>query len=158
MDQTRRKITKIAREVNKFTQKMLKLDGIGTAEYDFIHVIRKNPGITQSQVCEILGIDKGAATRRCVNLINKGYLQKVVNPDDKRSYLLYACEKADQLKMSKSFVEAMTYEWLLEDLNENDQKEFVRLLDVIYQKSKKESKENFPHLNALYHLKKEELE
>ena len=47
MDATKRQITKIAREVNKFTARMLKLDGIGTAEYDFIHVVRKNPGITQ---------------------------------------------------------------------------------------------------------------
>ena len=34
MDSTKRQITKIAREVSKFTMRMLKADGIGTAEYD----------------------------------------------------------------------------------------------------------------------------
>lgn len=58
MDLTKRKITKIAREVSKFTVRTLRADGIGTAEFDVLHVIRKNPGITQAGVCKILGIDK----------------------------------------------------------------------------------------------------
>ena len=40
MDESGRKITKIAREAGKFTLKMMKEEGIGTAEFDFIHVIR----------------------------------------------------------------------------------------------------------------------
>ena len=46
MDQTGRKITKIAREVGKFTVQTMKEEGIGTAEFDFIHLVRHNPGIT----------------------------------------------------------------------------------------------------------------
>ena len=34
MDQTGRKITKIAREVGKFTVQTMKEEGIGTAEFD----------------------------------------------------------------------------------------------------------------------------
>ena len=64
MDQTGRKITKIAREVAKFTVQTMKEEGIGTAEFDFIHLVRHNPGITQTEVRETLKIDKGAAARR----------------------------------------------------------------------------------------------
>ena len=59
MDQTGRKITKIAREVGKFTVQTMKEEGIGTAEFDFIHLVRHNPGITQTEVRENLKIDKG---------------------------------------------------------------------------------------------------
>ena len=48
MDESGRKITKIAREAGKFTLKMMKEEGIGTAEFDFIHFIRHNPGVTQA--------------------------------------------------------------------------------------------------------------
>ena len=48
MDSTRRQITKIAREVGKFTVRTMKAEGVGTAEFDLIHVVRKNPGITQT--------------------------------------------------------------------------------------------------------------
>ena len=67
MDDTGRKITKIAREVSKFTVQMMKEEGIGTAEFDFIHLIRHNPGITQAEVREQLKIDKGAAARRAAS-------------------------------------------------------------------------------------------
>lgn len=73
MDNTKRQ-TKIAREVNKFTIRMLKAEGVGTAEYDFIHVIMKSPGITQASIREILDLDKGAAVHRTTNLESKGYL------------------------------------------------------------------------------------
>ena len=46
MDQSRRQITKNAREVTKFTVREMKAEGIGTAEFDFIHLVRHNPGIT----------------------------------------------------------------------------------------------------------------
>ena len=43
-DPTERQMTKIAREAAKFTVQMMKADGIGTAEFDFIHLVRHNPG------------------------------------------------------------------------------------------------------------------
>lgn len=64
MDATGRKIAKIAREVSKFTLQTMKEDGIGTAEFDFIHLVRHQPGITQAEIREQLKIDKGAAARR----------------------------------------------------------------------------------------------
>ena len=44
MDDTQRKITKIAREAAKFTVQTMKAEGIGTAEFDFIHLVRHKPG------------------------------------------------------------------------------------------------------------------
>ena len=44
MDDTQRKMTKIAREVGKFTVQMMKEEGIGTAEFDVIHFVRHHPG------------------------------------------------------------------------------------------------------------------
>lgn len=101
MEITHRQITKIAREVNKFTVRTMKADGIGTAEFDFIHLVRHHPGITQAEVRNELRIDKGAAARRTANLEEKGYLVRKENPNDKRSQLLYATEKAERLKTPK---------------------------------------------------------
>ena len=55
MDPTERKMTKIARELNKLTVQTMKEEGIGTAEFDFIHLVRHHPGITQPQLpCRFL--------------------------------------------------------------------------------------------------------
>ena len=98
MDDTKRQITKIAREVGKFTVQTMKEEGIGTAEFDVIHLVRHNPGITQTKVRESLKMDKGAAAKRVARLENKGYLVRKPNPEDGRSQLLYATEKAEHLK------------------------------------------------------------
>ena len=150
MDSTRRQITKIAREVSKFTVRMLKTDGVGTAEYDFIHAVRKNPGITQAALRELLTLDKGAAARRAARLETKGYLIRRSNPEDGRSQLLYATEKADSLKSSKASVEALYYEWLEEALTPEDNEEFCRILNMLYARSKAESKAGFPNLTRRF--------
>lgn len=150
MDNTKRQITKIAREVSKFTVRMLKADGVGTAEYDFIHVVRKNPGITQTALRELLTLDKGAAARRAASLEAKGYLIRKPNPKDGRSRLLYATEKADSLKNSKASVEALYYEWLAEVLTPEDNEAFCRMLNTLYTRSKAESKAGFANLTRRF--------
>lgn len=149
MDETGRKITKIAREVNKLTVQTMKKDGIGTAEFDFIHLIRHNPGITQAGVREQLKIDKGAAARRAASLEAKGYLIRKPNPDDGRSQMLYATQKAEKLKNSKAYIEGVFYEWLLAELPEEEKEAFCKTLDTLYWRSKRQSRVGFPDVSAL---------
>lgn len=146
MDLTGRKITKIARELNKLVVHVMKADGIGTAEIDFIHLVRHHPGITQAEIRENLGIDKGAAARRAASLQSKGYLIRQANPADGRSQLLYATPKAENLRNSKADIEAVFYEWLLAELSEQEQKDFCAVLEKLYLRSKKESRAGFPNV------------
>ncbi len=136
MDDTQRKMTKIAREVGKFTVQMMKEEGIGTAEFDVIHFVRHHPGATQTSMRETLKIDKGAAAKRVASLEHKGYLIRKPNPEDGRSQLLYATEKAEELKNSKAQIETIFYEWLLEELPEKEKAAFCKTLDVLYWRSK----------------------
>ena len=148
MDQSRRQITKIAREVSKFTVKAMTAEGIGTAEFDFIHQVRHHPGITQAQVRDALKIDKGAAARRAASLEAKGYLVRRENPNDHRSQLLFATEKAETLRNSKATVEQTFYEWLLEELTESDRSNFCRILNELYLRSKTQARAGFPDVAA----------
>ena len=149
MDATERKMTKIAREVSKFTVQHMKEEGIGTAEFDVIHLIRHNPGMTQVQVRDTLKLDKGAAARRVASLEHKGYLIRKPNPEDKRSQLLFATEKAEHLKNSKAHIETVFYEWLLEDLPEEEKARFCETLNTLYWKSKMERRVGFVHIAAV---------
>lgn len=144
MESFGRKITKIAREVNKFTVQAMKEDGIGTAEFDFVYLLRHHPGLTQAQVREELKIDKGAAARRAASLEAKGYIIRKENPEDGRSQLLYATEKAQSLRNSKASIETVFYDWLLEELSEEDRASFDRILNDLYLRSKKQSRAGFP--------------
>lgn len=124
----------------------MKADGVGTAEFDLIHVVRKNPGITQVGICRTLGADKGAVAKQTANLEGKGYLRREKNPADGRSQLIFPTEQAHRLKNSKAHIETAFYEWLVEALSPEDQAEFARLLDILYLRCKTESKEGFPNM------------
>ena len=143
MDDTERKITKIAREAERLVVKTMRSEGIGTAEFDFVHFVRHHPGVTQSEVCESLNIDKAAAARRAANLELKGYIKREENPCDKRSRLLYATEKAETLKKSKSYIESVFYDWHTEDLCELERDAFCMTLNKLYIKSKKQRQSEF---------------
>ena len=156
MDATQRKMTKIAREVGKFTVQTMKEEGIGTAEFDVIHLVRHNPGITQTKVRETLKIDKGAAAKRVASLENKGYLIRKPNPEDGRSQLLYATEKAEQLKNSKAHIETVFYEWLLSELPEDEKTAFCTTLNKLYWKSKNERRSGFVNIAAILESETEE--
>lgn len=148
MDITKREITKIAREVAKFTARTMKADGVGVAEFDVVHTVRKNPGITQAEICKILGTDKGAVAKQTANLEAKGYIRRAENPADGRSQVIFPTEKAENLKHSKAHIETLFYEWLLDVLDEDEKKEFARLLDRIYRRCKEESKAGFTAMTA----------
>lgn len=149
MDDTKRQITKIARECSRFTSKVLKDTGLGLSEYEFIHCIRHDPGISQEGLREKLGLDKAAVARRAANLEKKGYIIRKQDPDDGRGKQLFTTEKSDNVKNSKVSAEEFFYEWLTEDVTGRDRDVFLAVLDRVYWRSKNERRDDFKNLIAL---------
>ena len=150
MENEGRKISKIARELNKLVLKMTKEDGIGSSEIDLIHLVRHNPGISQKEVGEKLNVDKGAIAKRVVSLEKKGYLYRENDVNDKRKHYLYALPKAENLKNTKVDIENIFYDWLFLDLDEKEKEMFLDTLDKLYQKSKKESRSDFVNISKKF--------
>lgn len=146
MEHPARKITKIAREAEHLVLLATRSGGIGTAEIDCIHALRHHPGITQTELGALLSTDKPAIARRTANLERKGYLRREPNPDDGRSWLLFPTEKAENLRNTKAEAESAFYEYLMEGLEPGAQQEFLAMLDLLYRRSKAESRAAFPHI------------
>ena len=133
MDLTERKITKIAREASKLAVRTLKEDGIGTAEYDFIHLVRHHPGITQAEVREQLRVDKGAAARRAASLEAKGYLKQEASPEDGRVTYLTITEAGR--KLSREY-DTEYFRDLVPDLagiTDEEAETMIRTIETFYQ-------------------------
>ena len=97
----------------------------------------------------MLNSDKPAIARRTASLERKGYLRREPNPADGRSQLLYPTEKAEGLRNTKADVETIFYNYLMEGLDPETRQTFLEALDVVYRRSKTESRAGFPHLKAL---------
>ena len=98
-------MTKIARELNKLTVQTMKEEGIGTAEFDFIHLVRHHPHHTGAAAGRIKD-RQGSCGAPGGKPGSEGYLIRRDNPEDKRSQLLYATKKAEGLKNSKVSIES----------------------------------------------------
>lgn len=149
MDITNRRITQIARDVEKFAVSTMKLDGIGTAEFDLLHFVRHHPGCTQADARESLNMDKGAVARRTANLEEKELLERKKNSADGRSQLLYATEKAERFKLSRITIESIYYEWMTSELSDEDKTTLARILNEIGQKAAIESQAGFPNVGKI---------
>ena len=79
----------------------------------------------------------------------KGYLVRKPNPEDGRSQLLYATEKAEKLKNSKAHIETVFYEWLLSELPREEKEGFCKTLDTLYWKSKRQRQKGFTDVAKL---------
>lgn len=146
MDRTHRQITKIAREAASYVRTSMALQGVGSGEADMLHLIRKKPGISPGEVASALCMDKAAITRRVANLVAKGFLRKEADDADRRRSHLYATERCEAVKDTKVVLEARFYEWLTSTLDEDEFEAFSSTLDKLYQRSKEESRQGFPHL------------
>lgn len=149
MEHPARKITKIAREAEHLVLLASRADGIGTAEIDCLHAVRHHPGVTQAELVAMLHSDKAAIARRTANLERKGYLRREPNPNDGRSQLLYATEQAEGLRNAKAEAESAFYDYLMAGLEESEQSAFLAALDILYRRSKAESRAGFPHLRPV---------
>ena len=150
MDVTERRITRIARGVGIFTHQIMRRMGIGPSELDVLLYVRWHPGTTMTELCRRLEIDKGAAARQLASLQAKGYLRREPNPADGRSQLLFATEKGDALRSSKQHLEELFYEWLLEPLSEEEQKELAWLLKIVERRCWEERQADFPHVRERF--------
>lgn len=146
MDETKRYITKISRVAQRYTGVSLQGTNLGASEYECLHYVRKNSGISQEKLSSILNIDKSAVARMVANLEKKGYLYRLQDENDKRAKKLFVTDKAVDIKSITSSVESFFYEWLLEDIDEDEKKIFLKVLNELYIKSKNERRENFPNI------------
>lgn len=80
-----------------FTDKALIPFGISHAESRIFTVVYNNNGISQESIMDYVLVDRTTVSRRIKKLENLGYIAKIKDPDDKRSFKLYTTEKSKYL-------------------------------------------------------------
>ncbi len=148
MEQTNRKISKIARCAQRYANGSLAKLGVGSTEYECLLLIRKNEGTTQSYLQEQLHVDKAAVARMITNLEKKGLVIRKRDERDRRANNIYSTEKALEVRADKTGAESMFYEWLLEGYTEEELEPFLKVLDQLYEKSREERREDYAHFKA----------
>ncbi len=87
-----KQISHISRNIQWIIQHELEAYGIGSGPHFFLHLIQKNPGITQNEVSHRTDIDKATAAKGLAKLEQLGYIERIPDENDRRIRHLHLTE------------------------------------------------------------------
>ncbi|MCD2257173.1 MarR family winged helix-turn-helix transcriptional regulator [Agrilactobacillus fermenti] len=82
-------ISRTARHIQMNLDKVLRPLNLNASNYYFILKVGQHQGqLSQDELYQLLDIDASNITRRLKQLVDLGYVTKIRNPDDKRSWVV----------------------------------------------------------------------
>ncbi|HAA26036.1 MAG TPA: hypothetical protein DCE11_07970 [Ruminiclostridium sp.] len=126
-----RYISRLERQRRHFLDEHLRSYKLHGTMFLIILFLDRNPGASQDNLCEYLLIDKSGVARKCSRLENLGYIKREQYPGDKRQNSLFLTESGKKLLPVIRELLSNWREIVTKDMNENDQKELIRLLELM---------------------------
>ncbi|MCK9997177.1 MAG: winged helix-turn-helix transcriptional regulator [Candidatus Krumholzibacteria bacterium] len=117
-------LARLARQMQTLKAQYLDHLGIGTGQALILARIYSNYGITQTQLCRMLGLDKSTVTRAVNRLVEAGYVEKRRNPADRRSHQLMSTNIARVWGPQFELADKSLMKALIIDFNEEEIEQF----------------------------------
>lgn len=107
----------------------------GGGQYSFLKLILNQPGITQERMTGEMKFDKATTARAVKQLEHAGYLERRVDPADRRSALLYPTSKAEAFAPQLNAILAEFNQKLAAGLTSEEVDQLVYLLQKLSRNS-----------------------
>ncbi len=115
----------------RFRERELADTGLAGCQTPYLTALYRQPGMSQEELARELNVNKSSVTRQLSALEEKGYIDRLPDPVDKRSQLVFPTEKALALK---DRLYHCYHDWncyLTQDFTEEEQAELSRLMAKI---------------------------
>lgn len=128
-------LDRTARKVKQYAQQQFKSGefDVTVDQWLVLKNLSENELLSQTELASLVFKDNPTLTRIIDLLSKKGYVERVTNPQDRRSFQLHLTEsgllKVNELR--PKILEIREKAW--ENLNTKDFEEFKRILNTIYQ-------------------------
>lgn len=116
---------------NSFNQ-LVKSYGISPEQWTVIYRVVEKRGISQKELADSTYKDQGNLTRMIDKLVEKGFLTKSADEEDRRAYKLSATRKALELSTQIIPITSAHNERLTEDFSEEETLKLMELLNKVY--------------------------
>lgn len=120
-------LTDVARLLRTVFERRVRDLGITRAQWVVIARLKTRPGLSQSEVADILEVEKASAGRLVDRMEAKGWLERMPDPADRRINRLHLTEDAEHLHALIWPIADATVDDALADLSEAEQDQ-LRLL------------------------------
>lgn len=91
-------IAAIHRNIQIYLNEQLKDMEISSGQHDFLYVIMVFEGLTQKELSEKLIVGKSTTAKAVKHLMNKGFVRREVDQEDRRLRRLYLTKKGQAVK------------------------------------------------------------
>ena len=108
--------------------------GLSPAEVQALRHITFHKAMSQRELSEDMGIDKGATSRLVDMLEQKNLVYREPDPSDGRVKRIVPTEAARAIQERAVEQQAAFYDWLLEDLSPDEARQFRETLELLYQR------------------------
>lgn len=115
-----------------YVNKKLEPYHIGSGQFHYLLILYKKDGISQEYLSEEFKIDKATTGRAIKKLVEEGYVNRIRDPEDKRSYKIYLTQKGHSIKL---VIMKVLKEWndlLLEDIDEEEKQAGILVLQKMF--------------------------
>jgi DNA-binding MarR family transcriptional regulator len=116
--------------------------GLTAGQFPFLIHLSHKEGITQDDLAVHLHIDKGTVARALKKLEDKGFIYREINPQNRRSYLLFLTEKGRQIV---PHIRSIDKEWedsICSNFQDNECDRLFNVLQTLAMKSLEKVHEN----------------
>lgn len=86
-------------------------------------LIRRGDGLSQKAIRSDMPISKSTMSKTIDSLIQKGYLRKEQDPEDKRSTLIFLTEKGKDVEQTIGEINKLTDELMMEGFSQSEEEE-----------------------------------
>lgn len=156
MDQIRKNVSILYRQLMIFLNRELEGTEINAVELIYLDTLYRKDGITQDDLAQECCIDKAATTRTMQVMEEKGLITRRISITDKRAKIVFLTQKA---KEYVAFIRQIQQKWIREidvELTEQEMQTFVRVLSIVAKKAKQINQDMLLPCKKQTNLKKEE--
>ena len=127
-------LSRIQRALRSDINNAMEDTGLSPAEVQALRHITFHKAMSQRELAEDMGIDKGAASRLVDMLEEKRLVCREPDPCDGRVKRIVPTEAARAIHERAVKQQAAFYDWLLEDLSPEEEQQFRATLEMLYQR------------------------
>jgi MarR family transcriptional regulator, transcriptional regulator for hemolysin len=141
-------ITDVARLMRTVFERRVRAVGLTRAQWLVIARVHRHPGLSQSEVADLLEIEKASAGRLIDRMEAKGWLKRRADGNDRRINRLHLTPTAERLHGAVWPIAEATVDDALDDLSVEERRRLTRLMTRV--KSKLQALvERDPAMNAM---------
>lgn len=120
-------------------KKLIELIRSELEPYDFnrgefpllFNLIKEGDGVTQKDICERLPVSKSTVSKVIKSLVEKNYLRKEKDPEDKRAIRIYLTDKKDEVEHLIKDIDEKAENEMLQDFETKEKEELRSYLERI---------------------------